>query len=275
METLSGIVALALGLILGSFSTALAHRAPRGRTWQEKLGFSDIGSKENGRASRSRCVACEAQLKAIDLVPVLSWLFLKGRCRYCETKISWRYPAMEAACAILCLLIFLRHGWGVESVLMMMSVPVLLALFAVDWEHLILPNILVLAFAVLGFTRLVWLMASAGGTDDALRPLVDFGLGAVFYGLLAFLAGALTSWWVKKPALGMGDVKYFAAAGLWLGIWKLSAYLMLSGLGGLLMALVWRKARGNGVFPFGPALIMATLALFLWDGSLLPPIALK
>ena len=239
------IVTILLGAVLGSFATAIAHRSATEESWGKQIGLS----------ARSRCLKCTAPLGAIDLIPVLSWLFLRGKCRVCEAQISAAYLMIELAAIALCLGVFVVHGLSVSSVMVMLAVPFLLALLIVDLRHMILPDILVICFAALG-------VVYSAVIGDAMAMILALGSGAL-YGVVLWGFGWITAKLLRKESLGFGDVKYFAASGIWLGLSPLGTYMILAGVLGVLFAVAWRVIKKSEYFPFGPALICATYILFL------------
>jgi leader peptidase (prepilin peptidase) / N-methyltransferase len=246
------VLTLFLGLCLGSFATALAWRLPRG------VSIS---------IERSKCPGCRRALGVADLVPVFSWLFLRGRCRGCGAPIGWRYPLMELATLALCLAFHARFGFSLSTLLLYALAPVIVAMAEIDLAHKILPDALNLAVPLIGIAVLI---ANALESSNPADFIIGHGAaaagGAVLYGLgaLALRQGVMAI--LKKDPLGWGDVKFFAAAGFWLGLDAEAAahFLLLSGIFGMVLALIWRKIRGEPEFPFGPALLAAFTALLLW-----------
>ncbi len=233
-----GLVA-GLGLIVGSFLSALTWRLPRGT------------SVAHGR---SACPACGTPLGPRDLVPVLSWLSARGRCRHCAAAISPRYPLIEAATALLFVLIALRAPSPEAAVALAALGAVLVALAVVDLEHGLLPNVLNLA-AVPPALAVAWLDA---GT------LVPALVGGAVAGLAAWALKAGFRAMTGRDGLGWGDVKFLAVAGLVLAPWQWPVFLILAGAGGAVLGAVWRSTGRGAEFPFGPALIGALLAVLLF-----------
>jgi leader peptidase (prepilin peptidase)/N-methyltransferase len=230
-----------LGLCLGSFATALSWRIPRGVSIIKK--------------HRSSCPSCRRDLTVLDLVPFFSWVFLRGACRYCGNKIGWRYPAIELSTVLLCLVFYVYFGFSFAALPYIFSAPILVSMMDIDFQHKILPDSLNLALLVLGFFRmdLDWTNAMAG---MALYGLGSFALRYVFLKIK------------KREAMGLGDVKFFAVAGFWLGADPelLAAFLFLAGVFGVVIALFWKKLKKEAEFPFGPALITAfTLCLLSYS----------
>ena len=242
------ILVAALGLVFGSFASAIAYRVPRGVSWVK---------------ARSSCCSCQASLGVRDLVPLVSWCLNKGACRHCGVRVSVCYPLLELASMVMCLAVYAVYGVDVPALLVYAAVPFLLALFLIDLEHMVLPNQLVFILFVLGALRLgvLWWNGAPSGL------LVDHGAAVLFYAFLSWAVGALMGRILKKEALGFGDVKFFGVAGLWLGVEALPLFMIISGLTAVCFALIWRFVRKSAVFPFGPALIAAFFVLLLCQGG--------
>jgi len=239
LESLFTVAAAALvGLLFGSFAAAASHRLPRG---------------ESVLAGRSRCPACGRVLDVRDLVPVLSWLLVRGRCRHCAAPIGWRYAAIETAVAILFAVIALRVGPNVESLLLALLAVALVIIAAVDLEHRIIPDPVL---AVVLLLAVAYRMLVAG-------DVVAAALGA----FLGLAVGAVLHWGYRylrhREGLGLGDVKFLAVAGVWLGPVTLIPFLVLAGVLGIAFGSLWRLFAPEPEFPFGPALAGALLFCLL------------
>lgn len=226
-----------LGLVAGSFLATLVLRWPQGR----------------GLGGRSACDSCDAILRARDLVPLLSFLWRRGRCGHCGAAIDRRHPLLELSCAVVGALACLAHpGWyGLAGAL---SGWMLVALIALDADHHWLPDALTGPLAGLG------LMFGAGPFADR---LIGFAAGG---GLLLALALAYRHF-RRREGLGMGDVKLTAALGAWLGWQQLPLLLLAASVIGLLLVAV-RRLRGetiaaDTVLPLGACLAMAAFPLWL------------
>jgi leader peptidase (prepilin peptidase) / N-methyltransferase len=255
-EGLELAVTLFLGLCLGSFATALSWRLPRG------VSIS---------VERSRCPSCKRALGIPDLVPVFSWLFLRGRCRGCKAGIGWRYPVIELATLLLCLGFYARFGFSGPTLVLFGLAPVLVAMADIDLEFKILPDALNFAVGLLGLAALI---ANGFVATDALdfieRHFPPALGGAGLYALTSVALRQGVKAALKKDPLGWGDVKFFAAAGFWLGpdLLRLAHFMCAAGLAGTVMALAWRHWRREAEFPFGPALLAAFVLVLLLEPPL-------
>ena len=258
----SYLIVTFLGLVLGSFTTALVYRVPRGVSW----AFQEKG--ESSAAPRSTCPHCKTQLQAADLIPLFSWILLRGKCRFCKEKISPAYPAIELGSVVSALLIYSMLGWSSAAIFLLAALPFLIALFVIDLQHMILPNELVFIVGLIGFAKHV--TESFYFNTLKIEEIATIYLSAaLFYGGLSWFLGWLMERILKKEALGGGDIKFFAVSGLWLGIHNISAFCIAAGFLGVVLALLCRRISKEDVFPFGPALILSFYGILLVDGSFL------
>ncbi|MCM2343865.1 MAG: prepilin peptidase [Alphaproteobacteria bacterium] len=244
------LLVVPLGLCLGSFASAIAARVPQGRSW--------IVSDK--KFSRSACMICGHQLSVLDLVPLFSWIFLKGRCRYCHGAIGWHYPVIELTCLLMALLVYGGWGYSLTALFVFLAIPFCVALCVIDLKHMVLPDQLNFILAVLGIGYVLSSLPPAVSVGIALAGVA---VGAALYALTIFSLGKLIGWLKHREALGLGDVKFMAVAGVWMGLSSLPYLLMAGGTLGVFLAMFWKKLTGEERFPFGPALIIGFLLVLL------------
>lgn len=280
-----GIIAFAFGTVFGSFINCLAWRLVHG---------------ESVLHGRSHCAVCGHPLGAADLVPVFSWLFLRGRCRYCGEKISPRYMAAELIEGSGFLVCYLRWGLSVDTLRWMAMLVVFLGLSLVDLESYEIPDRFILAALIIwavtmpfvhtwnaGDTAAGNLFAglSAGGIGvsqatsgeaGALVPPASAGAATVGRTLLQGLLGGVVIGGgmllislvfdkvTGKESLGGGDVKLFFIAGLFLGAANGLLCIILSCIIGLIFAGIFRKQR----IPFGPSISAAVFLCALFGSQI-------
>jgi len=243
------------GLVFGSFASALTYRVPRSLPWVTK------GQSEHGL--RSACPSCKALLTPRDLIPIFSWVLSGGKCRRCANAIPKTYPICELLTLAGCLGIYAAYGLTIFSLPFLLMVPFLVALMMIDFEHMILPNQLVAILFGLGTV----VLAMRFLLTPELSALIPYISGAILYGLFSWGLGALMAKILKKEALGFGDVKFFAAAGIWLGLPVLGQFCIGAGVLGVVIGIIWQKLTKQPVFPFGPALILSFYGVLLLQGS--------
>ena len=260
MDALPAIVLVfGFGAAIGSFLNVVVYRLP--------AGLSLLNPP-------SRCPHCLTPLRAWENVPIVGWLWLRGRCAHCRNPIAKRYPLVEAATAFLFLFAFLRFGFSLQTVGAWVLLGWLLALALIDADTMILPNSLTQTGLLLGLSfQFARGLVPDFSWTEGIRQLVATGLLAAVLGIWLFdvlsFAGSIA---FGKTAMGGGDAKLAAMMGAWLG-WKL---MLLAGflaaaagafLGGGAIALGWLDRRQP--FPFGPFLALgAAIALFWGDGML-------
>lgn len=246
LPALAAFAAL-LGLVMGSFLNCLAWRLVHG---------------ESVLRGRSHCAACGHTLGAADLVPVVSWLLLRGRCRYCGGPVSPRYPLAEALCAAAYGSLAWRYGFSADTLRYCLLCSVLLAIALVDFEDGWVPDRLLLAGAV-GWAALLTL---EGGLWEALaRGLI--GAAALFLPLLLLVLAA--DQLLGRESMGGGDLKLFALLGLYFG-WQWGLLLVImSCFAGLISAVLMGTARPGKPFPFVPSIAAAAWFVALWGEPLI------
>lgn len=242
MDMAQLIFVILVGLCFGSFATLASHRLPRGK------GIV---------AGRSCCPFCHTTLRVRDLVPVLSWAFSRAMCHSCSKRIPVRYPLIELATAALFIIVYQLYGLSLSSLLLMVMSAVLLIMVVIDFEHLIIPDEIHVALLVLALGY----HATAG------TPPGNIAAGFAVMVLLGLLLHHGYYWIRGRDGLGYGDVKFFAVAGVWLGLAPLLPFLFISGLFGIATGLVWKWIGKGDKFPFAPS-----MALSLWMNILWPEI---
>jgi leader peptidase (prepilin peptidase) / N-methyltransferase len=250
-QALLGLYAALVGLVVGSYLNVVVYRLPR--------GLSTV-------RPRSRCPGCGRPIRARDNLPLVSWLVLGGRCRDCGTAISWRYPAIEAAVGLLFAGCFLRFGISVEALAAAVLAALLVALAAIDAEHMILPDQLTLPGIAVGLALQAWRTSPdwrAGLWEGAFGALLGGGLLLAVIGL----------WWLvrREEGMGLGDVKMLALVGAFLG-WKgVLVTLFFASLSGAVVGLALMRRGDAGLktrLPFGVFLSLGGLVALFAGGPL-------
>lgn len=224
------VITFILGLVMGSFCNAWAWRVVHG----EKI-----------QRGRSHCPRCGHTLAAKDLVPLFSWLFLKGRCRYCGEPISRRYPLAELISGLYYVSVVLTYGLSLDALRLVLAGSVVLIMSLVDIDIMELPDGFMIAAAALSLIRLT-------GENGTLRNMV-LGLIPAFCLLIISL---IMDRVLKKDSMGGGDIKLLAVFGLHLGPVPCVLLLIAACVIGLVCAKFLGKEK-DAPFPFGPSLALA------------------
>ncbi len=261
---LYGIFAALGGLCVGSFLNVVIHRLPKmlDRRWKsdcaELAGAAPPeGPRYNLVVPRSACPACGRAIGALENIPVVSWLLLRGRCKGCAAPISARYPVVELIGGLVTLAAYLRYGATVDGLAAAAFLWALLALTFIDFDTQLLPDDITLP--------LLW-AGLALNLSGRFAPLPDAVIGAI--------AGYLSLWTIYwlfklirgKEGMGHGDFKLLAALGAWLGWQMLPLIVLLSSVVGAVIGiglLVFKGRDHNVPIAFGPYLAIAGgIALF-------------
>jgi len=215
----------------------------------------------------SRCPECLHPLGKTENVPVLGWLWLRGKCRWCKTSISSRYPLVEAITGLLFGAVFLQFGWQWQTVGYWVLVSFLIALTLIDWDTMLLPGSLTKSGLVVGLLFHLWLGWQQGDLVTNIFGAIAAGVLGLWSFDLLRLGGTLL---LGQEGMGNGDPKLAAMIGAWLG-WQLlllTAFLacLFGSIYGLLRLTLGQLQRRQG-FPFGPFLaIGSVISLFWGDG---------
>lgn len=262
--------ALLLGLVVGSFLNVLVWRLPKmlERDWREQahevlgLPADQALPTYNLLLPHSQCPHCAHRIRAWENIPLLSYLYLRGRCSACAAPIGKRYPLTELACGLLSAFIAWHLGFGWPACALIVLTWGLLAMSLIDSEHQLLPDVLVLPLLWLG------LIVNSFGL---FVPLHDALWGAV----AGYMALWSVFWLFKlitgKDGIGHGDFKLLALLGAWGGWQILPLTILLSSLVGALLGVIvlrLRKAQTSTPIPFGPYLAIAGWIALLWGGQM-------
>ncbi|MFA4968916.1 MAG: A24 family peptidase [Sulfuritalea sp.] len=263
------LVAGLLGLMIGSFLNVVIHRLPimMERDWAaqcaELKGEAPPACEPLSLARpRSRCPRCGHSITALENIPVISWLVLRGKCKGCAAPISFRYPLVEALTGLLFAYAAWHFGFTAAGLGALVLLAALVALTGIDFDTQLLPDDITLPLLWLG------LALNAFGVYTDLKSAV---IGA--------MAGYLSLWAVYwafklvtgKEGMGYGDFKLLAALGAWLGWQMLPLTVLLSSLVGAVVGIglmVFARHGRNVPIPFGPYLAAAGAIALLWGKPL-------
>ncbi len=252
------VAVFVIGLVFGSFLNVCIYRIP--------LEKSIV-------TPPSACTACGSRLGALDLVPVFSYLFLGGKCRYCGARISPRYPLVEMLTGAMLVALYLRFGLSFAFPAYSILMLILIAVFFIDIDHRIIPDELVIAGLIAGAAVFVYNIFAPGGmqydSDKWWIPLIGLVL---IPGILLMVAIIGMLIYKTDDAMGMGDVKILAPIGFFLG-WKLGLLalfisVIVAGVSSMLLIIIRRKGKKDTI-PFGPFIVTGTFISIMWGMELL------
>jgi leader peptidase (prepilin peptidase)/N-methyltransferase len=250
MEIIFYIFIFILGLLIGSFLNVCIYRIPRG---------------ENIAYPSSHCTSCGNDIKYYDLIPVLSWIFLRGKCRNCGEQISIRYALIELVTAILFLLTYFQYGVSIYLVRYLILIPFLIVIAMIDYDTMEV------------YTSNTWLAIALGiillGVNFYVgEPVATYVYGGLLgAGTITFII-LLSKLLLGTEGMGWGDAEICGLCGLFLGF-KLTLMMMFFSfiIGGVIgvYLLKFRRKNGRSEMPFGPSIIIATFLILLWGDKIL------
>ena len=232
-----------LGIIIGSFLNVCIYRIPR---------------KESIAYPASHCIYCNSYLKWYDLVPMLSYLSLKGKCRYCGGSISPRYPFVELLTGIIYLLTFYHYGLSLNFIFYSFLLSILIAISFIDYDEQIIPDglLLILLSGATIYKLLNYFLLKL--PLKLWDNIFGFLIGFTLFFLIAL---------ISKGSMGGGDIKLIALLGLILGLKKTLLNILLSFIIGAIVSIVLlltkRKGRKDAI-PFGPFINIGFLITLFW-----------
>lgn len=272
-----------LGLIIGSFLNVVIYRLPiiLEREWRsqatevlaagvEPPAPAPPADRFTLSTPRSACPNCKARITALQNIPVISWLVLRGRCASCKTKISVRYPLVELSTGVLSAWVAWHFGFGASAACALLVTWALIALTGIDIDHQLLPDNITLPLLWAGLLAAVAVGPIAGVALPVSPPDAIIGATAGYISLwLVFHAFKLVT---GKEGMGFGDFKLFAALGAWLG-WKvLPMVIVLSAATGAVLGILMIAFQGRdrrAPMPFGPYLAAAGWLAMMYGDTLL------
>lgn len=240
-----GVFSFLLGLALGSFSNVCILRIPR----KESIVFPP-----------SSCPHCNEKIRLYDNIPLVSFIFLRGRCRDCGNPISFQYPLVEAITGILSTAIFLKYGISIYYIIVLLFSIALVIVSFIDLSHKIIPDVISVPGIVAGF-----LFSFIPGNITWVDSLIGIFAGGGSLYLVAFFFKIFTG----KEGMGGGDIKLLGMIGAWLGWKALPFIILLSSLTGTLIGgvtLIMARRGLRSQIPFGPFLALGALT-YLFFGN--------
>jgi len=259
------IIVFLFGSIVGSFLNVCIHRMPQGESvvWP-----------------RSHCPKCKKRIPGYDNIPFISFILLKGRCRFCKEKISLRYPLVELITALLFVALYTRWGLNFNFFFYMVLVWGLIIAAFVDIKHRIIPDEVSIGGMIIGFILSSVRGISLSPMHFSFKPMIDSLLGILIGGGIIYLSGFLFDLvyfkLLKKPpiqgeteSMGAGDVKLLAMIGAFLGWERAVLTFFIAPFLGVAVGIYNLAAKKDHTIPYGPFLALAALLSMFWATAIL------
>lgn len=262
-------VCLVMGLLVGSFLNVVIHRLPKMMEREWHANCLDLQGqpvpdqpKYNLVVPRSTCPHCGHMIGALENIPVISYLFLRGRCKSCKASISARYPLVEAVSGALSLAVAVQYGYSHLTLFALIFVFALIALTFIDFDTQLLPDDITLPLLWLGL-----LLNLNNGFTDITSAVVGAMAGYLVLWAVYWLFKLVTG----KEGMGYGDFKLLAAIGAWFGWQLLPAVILLSSVVGSVIGIALILFKGKTrqtAIPFGPFLALGGIAALFYGQAL-------
>ena len=245
------IFVIILGGLWGSFANVCIYRLPKGK------GFV---------SGRSFCPNCKKLITWKDNIPIISFLFLNGKCRNCKKKISPQYLLIELITIMYFLVIYYLFGITITTLLFLVLGLSFIIIFFIDLKHYIIPNVLTFSLMIIGFIK---------SFDPNLNPIFPNFINSLIGGIF----GYLIIWSIiyfykqirKKEGMGLGDAKLLSAIGFWFGWISIPFVIFLSSITALLFvipSLIKKSKKLSSQIPFGPYIIFSTLIYLIFESNI-------
>ncbi len=236
------VVSIIFGALIGSFLNVCIFRLPK---------------EESIISPGSHCPHCQNPIKFYDNIPLVSYILLNGRCRYCKESISIQYPLVEGVTALSSLILFLKFGPTLSYLFYFSLVAALIVITVIDLYHQIIPDVISLPGIGVGLLSSLIIPYA---------HFIDSVIGALLGGGSLFMVAALYQWLFKREGMGGGDVKLLAMIGAFLGWKAVILTILLGSLIGSIVGIIIMVTKGKDfkyAIPFGPFLSLgAVIALF-------------
>lgn len=249
MDLIIRIYAFMIGTLIGSFLNVVVYRLPR----EESISFPP-----------SHCPACSTRLKAYELIPIISYVGLRGKCGTCRSRISIRYPIVEGITGLLFLWTVYSFGLSLESLLYMAVIGLLIPIFLIDYEHYIIPDGLNLALFIVAAAALLFQIVTGDlQWTELLYRMAGLLIGGGFFLFIAM---------ITDGAMGGGDIKIMAALGFLFGVKNTLLLMFLSFvIGGILslILLALKIKKRKDPIPFGPFICIGAFITIFWGNQII------
>lgn len=257
------------GLLVGSFLNVVIHRLPKIMEQEWHSNCLELQGKETSETTkytlskpRSACPKCKHQISALENIPIVSYLLLGGKCKGCKTKISIRYPFVEALTGALIGLVAWQFGYTYTTLFAWAFTFALIALTFIDFDTQLLPDDITLPLLWLGL-----LFNLSNGFVDLRSAVIGAVVGYFILWSVYWLFKIVTG----KEGMGYGDFKLLAAIGAWFGWQLIPAVILISSVLGAVIGIgliVFRGKKGNTAIPFGPFLALGGIAALFFGQEL-------
>ena len=240
MQLYTFIVMFILGTILGSFYNVVGYRLPKGQS----IIYPS-----------SHCPKCNHKLSVLELIPILSFIITKGKCRHCQKKISWFYPIFELITGLLFGILYLVYGLTPEIIIPLTFISMLIIIVISDYHYMIINDSILIVFGILLSLEILLI--------NGINPLISSLINAVFAFLTMYGLKLLGNFLFKKESMGDGDIKLLSTFGLVLGYPMAITSIFIGSMIGFPISLFMLKNNPDHIIPFGPFLAIGATIIII------------
>jgi leader peptidase (prepilin peptidase) / N-methyltransferase len=257
MQLIITIYIAVFGLVIGCFLNVCIYRIP---------------TKQSIMRPPSHCTSCDTRLRPLDLVPVFSYIFLRGKCRYCGGRVSARYPLVEGLTAAMFVLLYFRFSFSVEYLAAIFLSCILICVAFIDFDLKLIPNGFVVVGLLGGLALFVYNLfysVSLFGDSTWYNPLIGM-VGGTGFLILVSVVGSI--FFNSADAMGMGDVKLLAVVGLFVG-WRLTLVTIFIAIilaaTTCLILMILKKINGKSTVAFGPFIALGVFIAIMYGWNII------
>lgn len=230
-----------LGTIFGSFYNVIGYRIPNGKS----IIYPP-----------SHCTKCKRRLKFYELIPIFSYIFLKGKCMKCKSKISIFYPLFELISGLLFMFTYMSFGFSLDFIIAITFISMMIIVTVSDFLYMIIPDEVLIFFGIVIFIEMIFISGIGSAFISVLNGCASF--------IIMFIIKKIGDFIFKRESMGGGDIKLMFISGMVLTFPISTLSIFVGSFIGIIPALLYSKKHPEGIIPFGPLLALGSIVLLLF-----------
>ena len=235
------VIMFILGTIFGSFYNVIGYRIPNGKS----IIYP-----------HSHCTKCKRRLKFYELIPIFSYIFLKGKCMNCKNKISIFYPTFEFISGLLFMFTYMSFGFSQDFIIAITFVSMMIIVTISDFLYMIIPDEVLIFFGIVIFIEIIFISGISSAFISVLNGCASF--------IIMYIIKKIGDFIFKRESMGGGDIKLMFISGMVLTFPISTLSIFIGSFIGIIPALLYAKKHPEGIIPFGPLLALGSIVLLLF-----------